>query len=90
MGDISGRPKTPSAQIVYVPQYTTATTTTSSSSTADTSSTSDPVKTSDQIREENLLSRSRSRVGTVLTSFRGVLSNVVGDNTAQKKTLLGE
>ncbi len=42
----------------------------------------------DQQREDNLLTRSRSRFGTIKTGFRGLLS--LSDPTANRKTLLGE
>lgn len=41
-----------------------------------------------QQREKNLLSRSRGKISTVLTGFRGVLSDTV--NGGDRKTLLGE
>lgn len=40
-----------------------------------------------EVRRTSLLQRDRSRFGTVLTGFRGLLT---GSNTAQRKTLLGE
>ena len=39
-------------------------------------------------RVENILRRSRSAVGTVFTSFRGILSS--NGNTPSRKSLLGE
>lgn len=39
-------------------------------------------------KSENLLKRSRGRLGTILTSFRGVLSD--GAQGAAQKSLLGE
>lgn len=39
-------------------------------------------------REDNLLRRSRGRLGTVLTGFSGILSQAAGQ--AGRKTLLGE
>ena len=39
-------------------------------------------------RAENILRRSRSALGTVYTSFRGILSG--NGNTPQRKSLLGE
>lgn len=86
MGDIQGRPKTPAPQVVYVPQYVYTNTSGTSATTPE------EIKTDEQKqaenREKNLLSRSRSRLGTVLTGFRGILSPVETD--AQRKTLLGE
>ena len=52
-----------------------------------------PVKTDKEIaadnRTESLLRRSRSKVGTILTGFDGILSSNNQDD-ATKKTLLGE
>lgn len=92
MGDITGRPKAPSPQVVYVPQYVytnTGGTTTSSGSTNnnETSNESTPI-TPEQQREQTLLSRSRSRIGTILTGFRGILAPA--ESQGQRKTLLGE
>lgn len=39
-------------------------------------------------RVENILRRSRSALGTVFTSFRGILSS--NGNTPSRKSLLGE
>ncbi len=90
MGDITGRPKAPQQQVVYVPQYisTPATTTTTTSSSSSTSQDTDTPLTPEAQREKSLLSRTRSRLGTILTGFRGVLSQ--NDSTPAKKTLLGE
>ena len=87
MGDISGRPKTPFQQVVYVPQYVYAS---HAPEPAGGGATSDPAApdTPEQQREKNLLSRSRSRAGTILTGFRGILAPA--DGTGQRKTLLGE
>jgi hypothetical protein len=82
MGDISGRPKTPSTQVVYIPQYVYPNT-----PTPDTGGEDTPL-TPEQQREKNLLSRSRSRLGTILTGFRGILAP--SETQDQRKTLLGE
>jgi hypothetical protein len=39
-------------------------------------------------REQNLLTASRGRLGTITTSFRGLLS--LAGTSGQRKTLLGE
>lgn len=89
MGDITGRPKAPQQQVVYVPQYiSTPTTTTTTSSSSSTSQDTDTALTPEAQREKSLLSRTRSRLGTILTGFRGVLSQ--SDSASAKKTLLGE
>ena len=85
MGDIQGRPKTPSQQVVYVPQYTYANTEQAGSTPGDTKTSEE--KQTEQ-REKSLLGRSRSRLGTILTGFRGILSP--SETDASRKTLLGE
>lgn len=87
MGDISGRPKAPEPQIVYVPQYVTQTSSTVASTSAD-SNVEESVSTPEKEREKGLLSRSRSRLGTILTGFRGILAP--NEAQSQRKTLLGE
>ena len=93
MGSLTSGPSipTPQPKIVYVPQTVSSTTSTSTSSdtssNTDTSST-DGATTASDISEKSLLSRDRSRFGTVQTSFRGLLG--LADNAAQRKTLLGE
>ena len=86
MGDIQGRPKTPSQQVVYVPQYI-YTNTPSATDTGTGETKTDEQKQAEQ-REKSLLGRSRSRIGTILTGFRGILSPAESDG--QRKTLLGE
>ncbi len=93
MGDITGRPKTPAPQVVYVPQYieTAPTSTNTSTSTTTTDGTgTDTALTPEKQREKSLLGRTRSRVGTILTSFRGILSPLDNQSGSQRKTLLGE
>lgn len=82
MGNVKNAPKAPAPQIVYVPQPVYNTPVPSEGGT--TTDTSEAVA---QQRQQSLLSRSRSRLGTILTGFRGVLSPVGED---QRKTLLGE
>jgi hypothetical protein len=92
MGDISGRPKAPAPQVVYVPQYIYANTAPAPAPAeggASKEGTDNPVPASpEQQREKTLLGRSRSRVGTILTGFRGILAPV--ENQDRRKTLLGE
>ncbi len=88
MGDITGRPKTPSPQVVYVPQYTSST---SAPTTTDNTQNEEAQElTPEKQREKNLLSRPRSRIGTILTSFRGILSPSETQAASARKTLLGE
>ena len=94
MGDITGRPKAPSQQVVYVPQYVYPETGSGGSSDVGSGTKSNTGETPDaptqaEQREKNLLGRSRSRIGTILTGFRGILApNSHTDST--RKTLLGE
>lgn len=91
MGDITGRPKTPSPQVVYVPQYVyenKPSANTSAQESAPSSSENPSETTPAQQREKSLLGRSRSRVGTILTGFRGILAPI--ETAAPRKTLLGE
>lgn len=86
MGSLSGRSKAPSQpvqQVVYVPTPTYSTIPTEDSSSVDP--TEDETL---QARAENILKRSRSRLGTILTGFQGILSQ--NDLVAPRKTLLGE
>ena len=92
MGDITGRPKAPSQKVVYVPQYvyenpSSGTNGSGSNSGNGTNDTPDAPTAAEQ-REKTLLSRSRSRIGTILTGFRGILAP--NDTDTQRKTLLGE
>jgi hypothetical protein len=87
MGSLTSSPKVPSAapspQIVYVPSpYTPTDTTTGTGTPAP-----DP-KTPSEVRAGSLLSRDRSRYGTIVTSFRGLLG--LADHSDKRKTLLGE
>jgi hypothetical protein len=94
MGKIFSPPKMPSAPtIIYesaaAKTTPTADTTASDSSTPPSSSTGDtPEPTLDELRVQDILTRSRGRLGTIGTSFRGVLE----PNTLApvRKTLLGE
>ena len=86
MGDITDRPKAPKQQVVYVPQYAYTPPSQTDGTTNDNDNADTP--TPEQQREKNLLSRSRSRLGTILTGFRGILAPMESDS--QRKTLLGE
>ena len=97
MGSLTSRPKVPqqtrSPQVIYVPSpqpHTPVTTgnTGGGSSTGGSDNTANADEVRAEAREQNLLSRSRGRLGTVQTSFRGLLS-LAGGN-AGRKTLLGE
>lgn len=87
------KPKASSPQVIYYPQTSAATaaSTSSSATTAADTAADSQTKTESDVsteRAENILRRNRSRLGTVLTSFRGILSQ--GTLSAPRKTLLGE
>lgn len=85
MGSINSRPKAPAVQ----PSSVTTVTPTVTPSTVST-----PTKTSEELasesRTESLLRRSRGRLGTVLTGFKGFLSSSNQGEEVSRKTLLGE
>jgi hypothetical protein len=86
MGDITDRPKAPKPQVVYVPQYVYRPAAPAGGTTNNNDNKETPA--TEEQREKNLLSRSRSRLGTILTGFRGILAP--SENESQRKTLLGE
>lgn len=97
MGSLTSRPKVPSVQqpqIVYVPapvtQAPVATVPQNTGNDNSAGSGSDGQTTQEQAaaREQNLLTASRGRLGTVTTSFRGLLG--LANTSGQRKTLLGE
>lgn len=92
MGSITSHPAIPAAaQTVYVPVYTPATpaTTTPAASTTDNSASIPDTSTASSVKNNSLLERSRGVLSTVVTGFRGLLSDT-NSNTPQRKTLLGE
>ena len=87
MGSLASRPKTPAVQpvqYVYVPTASSYSSTTANTPTPATPSDDDVQANA---RNQNLLERRRGRLGTVLTSFRGLLNDGV---SGARKTLLGE
>ena len=86
MGSLASRPSVPAPQpqVVFVPQATTV----ADTSTENTNSDAADSQTESEVRQQSLLQRDRSRFGTVLTGFRGLLS--LNENSGQRKTLLGE
>jgi hypothetical protein len=94
MGSLASRPKAPatSTQVVYVPSYSPAPSASSKASETSSppaqSTESDASEEQSKARSESLLKRDRSRFGTVLTGFKGLLSSAV--QSPHRKTLLGE
>ncbi len=83
--------KSSSPQVIYYAPAPVATTPTTTPATTDPdANTPTPEKTEAEVASEraaNILRRNRSRLGTILTSFTGVLNN---GSAAARKTLLGE
>lgn len=83
MGSVNSKSKAPPSQPVQTIVYRTP----------EPAIPIEPVKTDQEVlaeaRTQSLLRRSRGRFGTILTSFRGVLSAKENDNKSSK-TLLGE
>ncbi len=95
MGSLASRPKAPQApqpQVVYVPapapRASNPVSEPVSSKPAKETSETDISEQQSKARAESLLKRDRSRFGTVLTGFKGMLSSAV--QSPQRKTLLGE
>lgn len=91
MGSITSHPVIPAAaQTVYVPVYTpAATATTPATTTTDNSASTPDTSTAGSVKNNSLLERSRGVLSTVVTGFRGLLSDT-NNNVPQRKTLLGE
>jgi hypothetical protein len=83
MGSVTSRPKIATTTAATV--ATTVTPTTTIDTTTSTEATPEEIA---KTRVENILRRSRSALGTVYTSFRGILSG--NGTTPQRKSLLGE
>lgn len=85
MGSLVKSPKAPTIQYISPP----APVITSSVSEPESSKKTD-AQIAAESRTESLLRRTRGRLGTITTSFRGFLDSSDKENTAQRKTLLGE
>ncbi|MCB9982446.1 MAG: hypothetical protein H6861_02055 [Rhodospirillales bacterium] len=90
MGSLTSRPKVPSTpQVVYISQPAASTTlSTSGETTTGATQTGSEQETASEVRAQNLLGRERSRFGTVLTGFRGLLGTL--EDRPERKTLLGQ
>ncbi len=86
MGGVKSKPKAPElASFVTQPIVTPVQ---SAQNLVNAPVQASPEQIADEARKSGLLARDRSRFGTVLTSFRGLMMQ--GNNTSQRKTLLGE
>ena len=91
MGKILSGPKAPPVQtIINNPAPATSVSTSTASTTTDTSTENEDSQISTELRTESLLRRSRGRLGTVTSSFRGFLDSVGNTAETARKTLLGE
>ena len=81
MGSITSRPKPPATPVAQTPIITPPT----NPVTTPTEPNAEEIA---KTRAENILRRSRSALGTVYTSFRGILSG--NGANPQRKSLLGE
>lgn len=94
MGSVFSKPKMPSSNYAPVVVDNTPVTIPKSGSdgvdppTGSGGSVDVPEVTPDEQRVQNILSRNRGRLGTISTSFNGILSSL--SNTPVRKTLLGE
>ncbi len=82
MGSITAAPKAPQPTVIY--QTAPAPT-----PVAEPATVSEAVDTA-ETRKSDLLRRSRGRLGTIQTGFRGLVSAVNDPAAGSKKTLLGE
>ncbi|MBL4804583.1 MAG: hypothetical protein JKY71_06925 [Alphaproteobacteria bacterium] len=93
MGSLASRPKVPTSvanvQPVYIQQAATPTTSPTPNETpsAEEQAAAD-AKTASEARSTSLLGRDRSRFGSILTGFRGLLGTT--ENAQRRNTLLGE
>lgn len=95
MGNIARRPTAPTTVTQTIPTASVTTpvttATTALDSTLEESNTQTDAQLASEVRSQSLLNRSRGRLGTVLTSFRGFLTGESDEfDDTQRKTLLGE
>ena len=97
MGNIARRPTAPTTVTQTIPTASVTTPVTSAAtptildSTLEESNTQTDAQLASEVRSQSLLNRSRGRLGTVLTSFRGFLTGESDEfDDTQRKTLLGE
>lgn len=95
MGNIFSRPKMPAIPAMPVISYTPTPSVTNKASTNEppagtggSNADNAPEYTADQQREKNILTRNRGRIGTIGTSFNGIMNDFT--ITPTRKTLLGE
>jgi hypothetical protein len=92
MGKIISRPKMPSISMPTLPTLAADTTPIQSNTdipNGSGGSTDAPEVTADEQRVKNILTRNRGRLGTISTSFNGIL-NSDPSISPTRKTLLGE
>lgn len=89
MGSLTSGPSIPTSQIVQASAPVSTVSTSLSAQTTTDPAPSREAQASAQ-REQTLLSRNRSRLGTVVNGFTGFLSTRNASDRAARKTLLGE
>ncbi len=90
MGSLTSRPNIPAQPqtVIYTPSPPTSPYVPPVTPPTPPSAAEPSAETSAEVRRQNLLERDRSRLGTIATSFRGLLG--LSDKTTPRKTLLGE
>lgn len=89
MGSLASRPSVPSSQPIIIQEVPVSTTTTSTTETvSEEEQAIADAQTASEARRTSLLGRDRSRFGTILTGFRGLLGTT--ENAPRRNTLLGE
>lgn len=86
MGSLASRPSVPSVQPVVIQQAPVPTTTASEAPSEEEQAIA-AAQSASQARRTSLLGRDRSRFGTILTGFRGLLGTI---EDSRRNTLLGE
>ncbi len=93
MGKLVSRPKAPRAPVIVMPPAPAPAPVPAPAPdpvpAPETPAAEDDAQKQARVRQANLLQRSRGGFSTVLTSFRGLLSET-GAQAPQRKTLLGE
>lgn len=88
MGSLASRPSVPSPQPLIIQQAPTPITTAAITTPSEEEQEIADAKTASEARRTSLLGRDRSRFGTILTGFRGLLGTT--ENAPRRNTLLGE
>ncbi len=88
MGSLASRPSVPSPQPIVIQQAPLPTTTSAIETPSAEAQAIADAENASEARRTSLLGRDRSRFGTILTGFRGLLGTT--ENAPRRNTLLGE